>query len=103
EIAAADCEVFSPNALGAVINEKSITHLKANVVAGAANNQLARGEDGRALKDRGVLYAPDYVINGGGIICVAGQIFGWSNDEIERRVRQIPVTLNTIFTRADAD
>ena len=90
EIVTAECDVLSPNALGAVLNDKTIARLKAKVVAGAANNQLARDADGKALKDRGVLYAPDYVINGGGIICVAGQIFNWTNDEIERRVRQIP-------------
>jgi len=103
EIVTADCDVLSPNALGAILNEKTVPRLKAKVVAGAANNQLARDADGKALKDRGILYAPDYVINGGGIICVAGQIFNWSNDEIERRVRQIPATLATIFARADAD
>ena len=103
EIVTAECDVLSPNALGAVINDQTILQLKARVVAGAANNQLARDADGKTLKDRGVLYAPDYVINGGGIICVAGQLFNWSNDEIERRVRTIPATLAAIFARADAD
>jgi leucine dehydrogenase len=103
EIVTAECDVLSPNALGAILNDGTVPRVKAKVVAGAANNQLARDEHGRALKDRGILYAPDYVINGGGIICVAGQIFGWSNDEIERRVRNIPGTLAAIFARADSD
>jgi leucine dehydrogenase len=101
EIATAECDVFSPNALGAVLNATTIPQLRARVIAGAANNQLAHGEDGAALQDRGILYAPDYVINGGGVICVAGQIFDWSNAEIERRVRAIPDRLTQIFSRAD--
>jgi leucine dehydrogenase len=103
EIVTAECDVLSPNALGAILNDGTVPRIKAKVIAGAANNQLARDENGRALRDRGILYAPDYVINGGGIICVAGQIFNWSNDEIERRVRNIPNTLGAIFARADAD
>jgi leucine dehydrogenase len=103
DVVLADCDVLSPNALGAILNERTVPRLNAKIVAGAANNQLAREADGRALMERGILYAPDYVINGGGIICVAGQIYDWANDEIERRVRQIPGTLAAIFTRADAE
>jgi leucine dehydrogenase len=103
EIVTAECDVFSPNAMGAILNEQTIAALHARVVAGAANNQLARDEDGAALKARGILYAPDYVINGGGIICVAGQIFGWDDREIERRVLVIADTLGQIFRRADAE
>lgn len=99
-IVGSECDVFSPNALGAVLSEGSIAQLRARVVAGAANNQLAHDSDGGALAARGVLYAPDYVINGGGVICVAGQIFNWSNAEIERRVRAIPERLSQIFHRA---
>jgi leucine dehydrogenase len=103
EIVTSECDVLSPNALGAIVNDKTVPNIRAKVVAGAANNQLARDEHGEALRDRNILYAPDYVINGGGIICVAGQIYNWSNDEIERRVRAIPGTLSAIFARADAD
>jgi len=100
EIVSADCDVLSPNALGAVLNDESIPRLKARVIAGAANNQLARNAHGAALMQRGILYAPDYVINGGGIICVAGQIFNWNDREIERRVLGIGPTLSAIFARA---
>ncbi len=55
------------------------------------------------LRERGVLYAPDYIVNGGGVICVAGQILGWSDAEIETRTRGIAPTLTRIFTRADAE
>ena len=103
DIAAVDCDVFSPNALGAILNEKSIPKLKARVVAGAANNQLARDSDGDALKARRILYAPDYVINGGGIIRVAGQIFNWNDAEIEQRTLGIADTLGQIFRRAETE
>jgi leucine dehydrogenase len=103
EIVTAECDVFSPNALGASLNAKTIPHMHARVVAGAANNQLAHGSDGAALQARGILYAPDYVINGGGVICVAGQIFEWSNGEIERRVRAIADRLAQIFRRAEQE
>lgn len=102
EIAFAECDVFSPNALGAVLNDNSIPNLHARVVAGGANNQLARDGHGSALKDRGILYAPDYVINGGGVIRVAGQIFNWDDAEIEQRVLAIAPTLAEIFRAADA-
>ncbi len=100
EIVTAECDVLSPNALGAILNARTIPELKARVVAGAANNQLARDEQGAMLAERNILYAPDYVINGGGIIRVAGQIFEWSEAEIERRVLGIAATLESIFARA---
>jgi leucine dehydrogenase len=103
EIVAVECDVFSPNALGAVLNRNNIPCVRARVVAGAANNQLGRDSDGAALRARGILYAPDYVINGGGVICVAGQIFDWGNAEIERRVRAISDRLVQIFNRADQE
>ncbi|HUJ02312.1 MAG TPA: Glu/Leu/Phe/Val dehydrogenase dimerization domain-containing protein, partial [Rhizomicrobium sp.] len=102
EIVTCDCDVLSPNALGAILNEQTIPKLKALVIAGAANNQLARDDEGAMLKERNILYAPDYVINGGGIIRVAGQIYEWSEAEIERRVLAIAATLAQIFARAAA-
>ena len=69
-------DIFSPNALGAVINPQTLPRLKAKIVAGGANNQLSIAEMDVALRDRGILYAPDYVINGGGIINVAAEISG---------------------------
>jgi leucine dehydrogenase len=103
EIVTIACDVLSPNALGAILNDETIPQLHALVIAGGANNQLARDVHGAALKDREVLYAPDYVINGGGIIRVAGQIENWSDAEIERRVLAIGPTLTTIFQRASAE
>lgn len=97
------CDVLSPNALGAILDDASIAALKARVVAGGANNQLAEARHGALLRERGVLYAPDYVINGGGIIRVAGQIFSWNDADIEARVMAIADTLDEIFRRADAE
>lgn len=98
-----ECDVLSPNALGAILDDETIPKLQASVVAGGANNQLLRDEHGAALKARGILYAPDYVINGGGIIRVAGQIYDWKEAEIEQRVLAIAGTLSQIFRRADAE
>jgi leucine dehydrogenase len=103
DIVTSECDVLSPNALGAILNDETIKNLYARVVAGGANNQLARDHHGAMLKDRGVLYAPDYVINGGGIIRVAGQIYNWNDQEIERRVLAIADTLKAIFRRADTE
>ena len=98
-----ECDVFSPNALGAILGDETVMALKAKVVAGGANNQLARDLHGKILMERGVLYAPDYVINGGGIIRVAGQIYDWEEAEVERRAFGIADTLSAIFKRADAE
>jgi leucine dehydrogenase len=103
QIVTAECDVLSPNALGAILNDQSIPRLSARVVAGGANNQLARDHHGAMLRDRDILYAPDYVINGGGIIRVAAQIESWSDAEVERRVCGIADTLATIFRRATRD
>ena len=103
EIVTAPCDILSPCALGAILNEATIARLHARVVAGGANNQLARPKHGTMLMERGILYAPDYVINGGGIIRVAGQIYDWTDGEIERRVLAIADTLTAIFLRADQE
>jgi leucine dehydrogenase len=100
QIFALDVDVFAPCALGAVINDRTLPQLKAPIVAGAANNQLATRRHGQALMERGILYAPDYVINAGGII----EIYYEGPDYNERRVREhldeIGRTLITVFERA---
>jgi leucine dehydrogenase len=103
QIVTCECDVLSPNALGAILGDQSIPRLHARVVAGGANNQLARDHHGAMLRDREILYAPDYVINGGGIIRVAAQIENWSDAEVERRVLGIADTLSAIFLRAARD
>ena len=105
EIVAADADIFAPCALGAVLSAETIPALKARIVAGSANNQLARHEDARLLKDRGVLYAPDYVINAGGLINVAAELApgGYDRAAALAKVEEIPATLLDIFARAEAE
>ena len=94
-------EVLAPCALGAVLNERSIPRLRVRVIAGAANNQLAREADGQALMKAGILYAPDYVINAGGIINVAHEYHGGSSEAAVRAaIEKIPERLTAIFERA---
>jgi leucine dehydrogenase len=102
-IHAIEADVFAPCALGAVINDTTLPTLKAAIVAGGANNQLAdEARHGAALRARNILYAPDYVINGGGMIQLAlERAFGLDWAETDRRVRQIGDTLAQIFVRAD--
>jgi len=98
---AADVDIFSPCALGGSINAGAIDRLQAKIVAGAANNQLATPDMDAALMDRGVLYAPDYVINAAGVISVGLEILGrWSKEELSARIDKIGVTLTQIFNRA---
>ena len=97
-------DVFSPNALGAILTADSIAVLDVAVVAGAANNQLATPHDGARLAARGILYAPDYVINAGGIINVAAEYLG-SGDaaSVAAQIARIEARLADIFMRADTD
>ncbi len=98
---AADVDIFSPCALGGSINKDSIGRLKAKIVAGAANNQLLTPEMDAALYDRGVLYAPDYVINAAGVISVGLEILGtWSEAELNRQIDAIGPRLAAIFERS---
>lgn len=102
------CDVFSPNALGAILDDEGIARLDAPIVAGAANNQLARPEHGEALAARDILYAPDYVINAGGIISVTLEYLarreGRAGDinDVRERIAQIPVRLRTIWEESAA-
>lgn len=98
-----DVDVFSPCALGAVINDGTIDQIRAQVIAGSANNQLECDEHGRRLAERGITYAPDYVINAGGIIDVACDRDGSDRDQLMARIEAIGTTLMQIFERADAD
>ncbi len=101
-ILGADVDVLAPCALGGAISVNTIDTIKASVVAGAANNQLATADMGECLKQRGVLYAPDYVINAGGIIDVYYQTQGVRDRKIvDEHVGRIGNTLKTIFTRSD--
>jgi len=103
DVYTADVDIYAPCALGATINDETIYKLKAKVIAGAANNQLANEEiHGRILQERGILYAPDFLINAGGIINVYGEIAGYGKDEALRRTENIYNTTLEIFSLATA-
>jgi leucine dehydrogenase len=100
-ILAADVDVVAPCALGAVLDERSIAAMKAKIVCGAANNQLATEADGEALRLRGILYAPDYVVNSGGIISACAEFLNEDVAKVEQRVARIPLRLACVFDRAE--
>ncbi len=95
--------MVSPCALGAILTEQTIGRLNAPIVAGGANNQLATAEDGQRLQARGILYAPDYVINAGGIINVSTEYLGDGGPDLVRsRIEAIPGRLEQIWAESAA-
>ncbi len=102
EILAIAADIVSPNALGAILTEQSIAALQTKVIAGGANNQLATREDGARVHARGILYAPDYVINAGGIINVCLEYLGQGDrSEVEARIHRIPDRLIEVWDESD--
>ena len=101
-ILSADVDLVSPNALGAILTDASIAALKARVVAGGANNQIATPADGDRLHARGILYAPDYVINAGGIINVGLEYLGQGDEaEVMARIARIPTRLIEVWDESE--
>jgi leucine dehydrogenase len=100
---ALECDIFAPCALGGAIRDDTVPELKCKVVAGAANNQLERPEQADALAELGILYAPDFVINAGGLINVADELIGYDRDRAMARVEGIYRTLREVFRRARLD
>ena len=97
----AEVEVFAPCALGGVIDDAALERLKASIVAGSANNQLAEARHAQALRDRGILYAPDYLINAGGIINISHEGPGYDRVKAFAHVARIGDTLRQIFREAE--
>ncbi|HET6616844.1 MAG TPA: Glu/Leu/Phe/Val dehydrogenase dimerization domain-containing protein [Gemmatimonadota bacterium] len=97
EIYEVECEVFAPCALGAIINDPTLRRLRCQIVAGGANNQLEENRHGDALDAKGILYAPDYVINAGGLINVYGEIVGYGLETAKEKARGIYGTLLSIY------
>ncbi|MCK6257634.1 branched-chain amino acid dehydrogenase [Fictibacillus sp. KIGAM418] len=89
EIYGVECDIFAPCALGAIINDQTIGQIKAKVIAGAANNQLRETRHGDAIHEMGIIYAPDYVINAGGVINVADELNGYNRDRAMKKVETI--------------
>jgi leucine dehydrogenase len=98
-----DCDIYAPCALGATINDNTITRLKAKVVAGSANNQLKSTEHGDILFEKGIVYAPDYVINAGGVINVADELNGYNQTRAMKKVEGIYDSLLRVFEISKRD
>lgn len=100
-IHAADADLFCPCALGAILNDETIEDLQAKVIVGAANNQLAEPRHGERLRQRGILYAPDYVVNAGGLIAVAAELESRPESWIRDKIEDLTRTLDAVFVAAD--
>ena len=100
---AEDMDIYAPCALGATVNDETLRYLKAKVIAGAANNQLAdEHRHGLALREKGIVYAPDFLINAGGIINVYAELENYGKQEIYRKTENIFNTTLEILNKADA-
>ncbi len=100
----AECDVFAPCAVGGVLSVKTVSQLRCRIVAGSANNQLAQPEAAACFRARGILYAPDFVINAGGAIALVGlEQFGWSQVDVDAALAGIAETLRQIYELADAE
>ena len=99
----ADCDVFAPCAVGGTLSLETVPRLRCRIVAGSANNQLAEPEAADLLHERGILYAPDYVINAGGAIAIVGlEQLGWGQPELDTALARIGDTLREIYEQAEA-
>ncbi|MFB1080726.1 branched-chain amino acid dehydrogenase [Jeotgalibacillus sp. JSM ZJ347] len=103
EIYGVDCDIFAPCALGAIINDNTLEVLKADVIAGAANNQLKETRHGDILHERGIVYAPDYVINAGGVINVADELYGYNRERAMKNVEKVYDNVARVFEIAKRD
>jgi leucine dehydrogenase len=101
---ATECDVYAPCATGGTLNAETIPLLRCRIVAGAANNQLGESADADRLRERGILYAPDFVVNAGGVFHNVGrEALGWGDEEVEHALEGIGGTLTEIFERSEAD
>jgi leucine dehydrogenase len=99
-----ECDVYAPCATGGTLSADTIPHLRCRVVAGSANNQLAEPADADRLAERGILYAPDFVINAGGVFYNGGiEALGWDETRVERALEGIGDTLREIYERSAAE
>ncbi|MDQ0166855.1 leucine dehydrogenase [Bacillus horti] len=103
DIYSVDCDIFSPNALGAVINDTTIPQFKCRVIAGAANNVLKEERHGDMIHEMGFYYAPDYVINAGGLINVADELLGYNRDRALKKVEGIYQNIEKVFEISSRD
>ncbi len=98
-----EADVLAPCALGRVLDRETVSRLRVRVVAGAANNQLADDSIADALRDRGIVWAPDFIINAGGLIAVADELHGFDLGRVERAIERIADTLSEVYAVAERD
>lgn len=103
EIYGVDCDIYAPCALGAVINDQTINQIRAKVIAGAANNQLKEPVHGEQIHEKGIIYAPDYVINAGGVINVADELLGYNRERALKKVETVYDTIERVIEIAKRD
>ncbi|WP_040208185.1 branched-chain amino acid dehydrogenase [Neobacillus jeddahensis] len=103
EIYGVDCDIYAPCALGATINDVTIPQLKARVIAGSANNQLKDTRHGDIIHEMGIVYAPDYVINAGGVINVADELYGYNQERAMKKVEQLYATIEKVIEISKRD
>lgn len=103
DILSVACDIYAPCALGATINDESLPLLKAKVVAGAANNQLKEPRHGDALHAKGIVYAPDYVINAGGVINVADELNGYNKERAYKKIAKIYGSITRVLEISQAN
>lgn len=103
EIYGLDVDIYSPCALGATVNDETIAQFKCKVIAGSANNQLKEDRHGDKIHEMGIVYAPDYVINSGGVINVADELVGYNRERALNRVGGIYATIEKIFAISKRD
>ncbi len=103
KIYSVDCDIFAPCALGAVINDDTIPQLNCDIVAGAANNVLEEERHGDELEEKGIVYAPDYVINAGGVINVYDELIGYDRERALKRARNIYSNIKKVFEISKRD
>ena len=103
EIYGVQCDIYAPCALGATVNDHTIPLMKAKVIAGAANNQLQEARHGDALHERGIIYAPDYVINAGGVINVADELYGYNRERALKKVEAVYENIEKVLDISKRD
>ena len=103
DICGVECDIFAPCALGGIINDQTIPQLKAKVIAGSANNQLKEPRHGDIIHEMGIVYAPDYVINAGGVINVADELYGYNRERAMKKIEQIYDNIEKVLAIAKRD
>ncbi|AGT32716.1 leucine dehydrogenase [Geobacillus genomosp. 3] len=103
DIYGVECDIFAPCALGGIINDQTIPQLKAKVIAGSANNQLKESRHGDIIHEMGIVYAPDYVINAGGVINVADELYGYNRERAMKKIEQIYDNIEKVLAIAKRD